>query len=101
MKMSNLRMLKFYEPKNFNVSDMSSKVHLAQGIEYLPKELTYLHWHGYPLKMLPSNFDPANFVELNLPYSKSEQLWEGEKAQQIISTYILLLNSQFNGANLL
>lgn len=77
--MSNLRLLKFYVPKYDGDLIMSSKALLAQGLEYLPEELIYLHWHDYPLKTLPSNFEPANFVELNLPYSKVERIWEGEK----------------------
>ncbi|KAH9724836.1 Disease resistance-like protein DSC1 [Citrus sinensis] len=58
---------------------MSSKVHLDQGLRYLPEELRYLHWHQYSLKTLPLNFDPENLIELNLPYSNVEQIWEGKK----------------------
>ena len=58
---------------------MSSKVHLDQGLEYLPEELRYLYWHQYPLKTLPLDFEPENLIELNLPYSKVEQIWEGKK----------------------
>lgn len=50
--MSNLRLLKFYTPKLFCVAVMVSKVHLPQGLKYLPDELRYLYWHRYPLKML-------------------------------------------------
>ncbi|KAH9778157.1 ADP-ribosyl cyclase/cyclic ADP-ribose hydrolase [Citrus sinensis] len=74
INMSNLRLLKFY-----TCEYMSSKVHLDQGLDYLPEELRYLHWHGYPLKTLPFNFDPENLIELNLPHSKIEQIWEGKK----------------------
>ncbi|KAH9726827.1 Disease resistance-like protein DSC1 [Citrus sinensis] len=41
--------------------------------------LRYLHWHEHPLKTLPSDFDLENIIELNLPYSKVEQIWEGKK----------------------
>ncbi|KAH9783073.1 Disease resistance-like protein DSC1 [Citrus sinensis] len=75
--MTNLRMLKFYVPKLSKLSDV--KVHLHNGLDYLSDELRYLHWHGYPLKTLPSNFSPENLIELNLPYSKVEQMWEGKK----------------------
>ncbi|KAK9204852.1 hypothetical protein WN943_015117 [Citrus x changshan-huyou] len=52
-----------------SVPIMSSKVHLDQGLRYLPEELRYLHWHQYSLKTLPLNFDPENLIELNLPYN--------------------------------
>ncbi|KAH9727457.1 ADP-ribosyl cyclase/cyclic ADP-ribose hydrolase [Citrus sinensis] len=57
-----------------------SKVQLPKGLDCLPKKLRYLHWDTYPLRTLPSNFKPKNLVELNLRFSKVEQLWEGEKA---------------------
>ncbi|KAH9724844.1 ADP-ribosyl cyclase/cyclic ADP-ribose hydrolase [Citrus sinensis] len=77
--MSNLRLLKFYISGHFDISKMSSKVHLQQGLENLPEELRYLYWHGYPLKTLPLDFVPQNLIELNFPYSKVEQIWEGKK----------------------
>ncbi|KAJ4723729.1 Disease resistance protein (TIR-NBS-LRR class) family [Melia azedarach] len=85
--MPNLRLLKFYDLENdfcnLNMSydahfydlHKSYKVHLPQGLDYLPDELRYLHWYGYPLRTLPMRFNPKNLVELNLPYSKVEQLW--------------------------
>ncbi|XP_024044601.1 disease resistance-like protein DSC1 isoform X2 [Citrus clementina] len=85
--MSNLRLLKFYVPEIERFLSMSfeeqlsySKVQLRKGLDYLPKKLRYLHWDTYPLRTLPSNFKPKNLVELNLRFSKVEQLWEGEKA---------------------
>ncbi|KAH9727001.1 ADP-ribosyl cyclase/cyclic ADP-ribose hydrolase [Citrus sinensis] len=78
-KMSNLRLLKFYMPEHDGVPVTSSKVHLNRGLEYLPDELRYFHWHEYPLKTLPFDFDPENLIELSLPYSKVEQIWEGKR----------------------
>ncbi|KAL9437245.1 hypothetical protein AB3S75_023156 [Citrus x aurantiifolia] len=88
--MSSMRLLKFYVPKFYKIErflSMSieeqlsySKVQLPNGLDYLPKKLRYLHWDTYPLRTLPSNFKPKNLVELNLSFSKVEQLWEGEKA---------------------
>ncbi|KAJ4710459.1 Disease resistance protein (TIR-NBS-LRR class) family [Melia azedarach] len=40
-------------------------------------EVRYLHWHGYPLKSLPSNIRPENLVSLELPCSEVQQLWTG------------------------
>ena len=78
--MSNLRLLKFYIPKAFEALDMSTKVQLPDGLDYLPKKLKYLYWRNYPLRTLPSNFKPKNLVELNLPYGhKVVQIWEGKK----------------------
>ncbi|KAH9783332.1 Disease resistance-like protein DSC1 [Citrus sinensis] len=64
--MPNLRLLKFYVPKFTSIPIASSKVHLDQGLDYLPKELRYLHCQKI-------------FIELNLPYSKVEQIWKGKK----------------------
>ncbi|KAK0597838.1 hypothetical protein LWI29_029085 [Acer saccharum] len=51
-------------------------VHLREGLELLPDELRYLHWHRYPLTCLPSEFDPENLVELQMHHSSVEHLWE-------------------------
>ncbi|XP_024043070.1 disease resistance-like protein DSC1 [Citrus clementina] len=81
--MPNLRMLKFYIPKFLGTSIeeqlSDSKVQLPDGLDYLPKNLRYLHWHKYPSRTLPSNFEPKNIVALSLPFSKVEQTWEGKK----------------------
>lgn len=79
INISNLRLLKFYMPDHWGVPIMSSKLHIDQSLEYLPEELRYLHWYEYPLKTLPSNFEPENLLELNLPYSKIETIWEVKK----------------------
>ncbi|KAH9782985.1 Disease resistance-like protein DSC1 [Citrus sinensis] len=66
--------------KAFEALDMSTKVQLPDGLDYLPKKLKYLYWRNYPLRTLPSNFKPKNLVELNLPYGhKVVQIWEGKK----------------------
>ncbi|KAL9432015.1 hypothetical protein AB3S75_027096 [Citrus x aurantiifolia] len=88
--MSNMRLLKFYVPKFYEIEKLLSmsieeqlsysKAQLPNGLDYLPKKLRYLHWDTYPLRTLPSNFKPKNLVELNLRFSKVEQPWEGEKA---------------------
>ncbi|KAJ7951584.1 Disease resistance protein (TIR-NBS-LRR class) family [Quillaja saponaria] len=72
-RMSKLRLLKFYVPAYHD----SSKLCLPWGLDYLPRELRYLHWHGYPLKSLPSRFCPEKLVELHMPHSNVEELWEG------------------------
>lgn len=77
--MTNLRLLKFYLPNRRGNPIMSSKVHLDKGLDYIPEELRYLHWHGYPLRKLPSNLSPDKLVLLALPCSKAELLWEEKK----------------------
>ncbi|KAJ7951590.1 Disease resistance protein (TIR-NBS-LRR class) [Quillaja saponaria] len=72
-RMSNLRLLKFYAPSYHE----NCKLYVPQVLEYLPNELRYLHWHGYPLKSLPSSFCPEKLVELHMPYSNVEELWKG------------------------
>lgn len=43
-------------------SNLGSRVHFPQGLDYPPNELRYLN----PLKMLSSNFSAENLIELNL-----------------------------------
>lgn len=81
-KLCNLRFLKFYYQTHCSGHSMyTPKVHAPHGLKYLPDELRSLHWHGYPLTTLPTDYSLENLVELNLPYSNLEQLWEGMKVQ--------------------
>ncbi|KAG8479610.1 hypothetical protein CXB51_029445 [Gossypium anomalum] len=66
-KMKNLRLLKVLCVSN------------CDDLNYLSNELRLLDWTGYPLKFLPSNFQPDNLVALLLPYSHIEQLWKGNR----------------------
>ncbi|GAY48932.1 hypothetical protein CUMW_115420 [Citrus unshiu] len=92
--MSNLKWLKFYIPEHCDVSTMSVRVHLDQVLKYLPEKLRYLHWHGYPLKILPFYFEPEYLIELNLPYSEVRQIWAGKK-EALNLKFVDLRNSQF------
>ncbi|TYJ12237.1 hypothetical protein E1A91_A11G335700v1 [Gossypium mustelinum] len=49
-------------------------------LKYLSDELRLLDWTAYPLRSLPSSFQPDNLVILLLPYSRIEQLWKGNIA---------------------
>ncbi|XP_050229863.1 disease resistance-like protein DSC1 isoform X2 [Mercurialis annua] len=87
--MSSLKLLKFYDGSE----EKAGKVHFPQGLECLPSELRYLYWHGYPLESLPSNFDPAELVELHLPYSmniKSLQNFEVPQSSRLLKVPMLL-----------
>ncbi|KAK4840996.1 hypothetical protein QYF36_023403 [Acer negundo] len=74
MRLPGLKFLKFYNHQYYEGYNEKDTVQLDQGLELLPDELRYLHWHRYPLKSLPSNFNPDRLVELEMPYSNIEQL---------------------------
>ncbi|XP_057449697.1 TMV resistance protein N-like [Lotus japonicus] len=72
-KMCNIRFLKFH-------SDMRSdrcNIYLPNGLESLPHKLRYLQWHGYHMESLPSSFSAKFLVELSMPNSHLEKLWDG------------------------
>ncbi|BAB11393.1 disease resistance protein RPS4 [Arabidopsis thaliana] len=79
-KMDDLRYLKFYNSHCHRECEAEdSKLNFPEGLEFLPQELRYLNWLKYPEKNLPINFDPKNLIDLKLPYSQIEQIWEEEK----------------------
>ncbi|KAK8501746.1 hypothetical protein V6N12_002482 [Hibiscus sabdariffa] len=51
----------------------------CDGLKYLSNELRLLDWKGFPLRSLPSGFQPDNLVALLLQYSCIEQLWKGTR----------------------
>ncbi|XP_019152024.1 PREDICTED: TMV resistance protein N-like [Ipomoea nil] len=65
--MIKLRLLKIH---NANASQVPS---------FLPCELRWLDWHGYPSKCLPASFQGENLVGLKMQYSRVIQLWKGLK----------------------
>ena len=50
---------------------------LPQGLCYLSNELRIIEWHGYPLKSMPTSFQPNKLVELKMHCSGIKQLWKG------------------------
>ncbi|CAA7057296.1 unnamed protein product [Microthlaspi erraticum] len=78
-KMWNLKFLKFYNSHCSQWCENDCKIRFPGGIDCFPDELVYLHWQGYPLEFLPSNFDPKKLVDLNLRHSHLKELWENEK----------------------
>ncbi|KAK2976556.1 hypothetical protein RJ640_015417 [Escallonia rubra] len=80
-KMDRLRLLKF------------RNVYFSQVIEYLPNQLRWLYWHGYPSKSLPATFKAANLVGLDLFWSHLEQFWpEGKRGNKL--KFVNLAQSQ-------
>ncbi|CAL9241262.1 unnamed protein product [Arabidopsis halleri] len=73
-RMYNLKLLKFSN----NSTAGGSKICMPDGLVYLPM-LRYLHWQAYTLKSLPSRFCTTYLVELNLPNSLVETLWNGNQ----------------------
>ncbi|KAK0593474.1 hypothetical protein LWI29_037180 [Acer saccharum] len=65
--MSKLRLLKI------------SNVDLSEDLIYLPNELRFLKWDGYPSNSLPLTFQAQKLFELNLCHSKIKYLWKGMK----------------------
>ncbi|KAL6130713.1 hypothetical protein ACLB2K_069092 [Fragaria x ananassa] len=70
------------------------KQHVNGNFEFISHELRCLIWHRYPLKFLPCYFNPNNLVDLDMPFSCLEQLWEGTKPLKNL-TFINLSNSQY------
>ncbi|KAK8703807.1 hypothetical protein V6N13_047453 [Hibiscus sabdariffa] len=77
-RMHNLISIKFYYPLYF-LGEQKRSLLLQHGLNSLHGELRYFHWEGSPLKSLPSNFSPENLVELILPKSDIEELWDGDR----------------------
>ncbi|KAF2604395.1 hypothetical protein F2Q70_00028460 [Brassica cretica] len=69
--MSNLQFLR--------IGDTHPRVHLPQSLKYLPRTLRLLDWDGFPMTSLPSNFSPEFLVEIYIPSSNLEKLWEGSQ----------------------
>ncbi|TYI58453.1 hypothetical protein E1A91_D11G359600v1 [Gossypium mustelinum] len=67
LKMKKLRLLKVLCLSN------------CDDLKYLSNELRLLDWTEYPLRYLPSSFQPDNLVALLLPYSHIQQLRKGNR----------------------
>ncbi|CAN8290254.1 unnamed protein product [Cochlearia groenlandica] len=78
--MPNLRYIKIFDsscPRQCKAVDVvGCKVHLPDELELPLTNIRYLHWLKYPSKQLPSDFKPENLIDLRLPYSKIERIWE-------------------------
>ncbi|XP_028752131.1 putative disease resistance protein At4g11170, partial [Neltuma alba] len=83
-KMPNMRFLQFYSGSS------SGHVHLPEGLKFLPNKMRYLEWHGFPLKSLRSTFCPEKLVELYLPHSHLQKLWNG--VQDFVSLEVIDLS---------
>ncbi|PRQ41891.1 putative TIR domain, winged helix-turn-helix DNA-binding domain-containing protein [Rosa chinensis] len=66
-KMYNLRFLELGSV-DINLDDNTD-------LECLPDALRFISWPRCPLKSLPSNFSPKNLVDIHMPWSKLQRLW--------------------------
>lgn len=80
----NLRFLKIYSSNHGKHQGLG----IYKSLESLPNELRLLHWENYPLNYLPHDFDPSHLVELNMPYSKLEKLWDGIKVAKKLYSHL-------------
>ncbi|PHT52414.1 hypothetical protein CQW23_06876, partial [Capsicum baccatum] len=67
MQMTSLRFLKF------------RNAYVCQCRDFLPDELRWIDWHGYPSKSLPISFEGERLVSLKLKYSRIIQLGKTTK----------------------
>ncbi|KAL4353066.1 hypothetical protein GQ457_06G026810 [Hibiscus cannabinus] len=88
-KMHNLRLIKFYYSQFSGKQD--SSLLLQQDLKSLPGELSYFHWEYCPLKSLPPNFTPEKLVELRLPHSNFDKLWD--KDQNLVNLRVIDLRN--------
>ncbi|KAM5574863.1 disease resistance protein RPV1 [Rosa sericea] len=51
-------------------------VKLTGSYEFLPQELNWLCWHGFPEMSIPNNFNQRSLVAIDMQYSKLKQVWE-------------------------
>ena len=63
-----------------------------EGIQSLSDELRIFHWDDYPSKSLPPFFCAENLVEIKMPFSRLEKLWEGVQVWKFFSL-IYIYNS--------
>ncbi|KAF3503076.1 hypothetical protein F2Q69_00044628 [Brassica cretica] len=77
--MSDLRYLKIYSSKCPQECDRDNKLNFPDGLQLPLSEVRCLHWLKFPLKEVPEDFNPENLVDLKLPYSEIERVWEDNK----------------------
>ncbi|KAL1220492.1 Disease resistance protein RPS6 [Cardamine amara subsp. amara] len=74
--MRNLRFLDIYT-KRWMSSEKEERLHLLEGLDYLPPKLRLLRWDSCPMRCMPSKFCRKYLVKLKMEGSKLEKLWEG------------------------
>lgn len=72
--MKNLLFLRIHEDSL--ALDKQCRLHLQQGLNYLPPKLRLLCWDSYPLEYLPSSFRGEDLVVLKMRNSGLVKLWD-------------------------
>ncbi|XP_017974525.1 PREDICTED: LOW QUALITY PROTEIN: disease resistance protein RPP4 [Theobroma cacao] len=93
-RMIHLKFIKFYDSSEHRHSRKQKILLPAQRLKSLSDKLTYFHWENCPLKSVPSNFCPEILVQLILPESDIEQLWDGD--QNLVNLRVLSLRESGN-----
>lgn len=73
--MRNLRFLDIYTKRK--MSEKEERLHLLEGLDYLPPKLRLMRWDRCPMRCMPSKFCPKYLVKLKMEGSKLQKLWEG------------------------
>ncbi|XLS70321.1 hypothetical protein HN51_027186 [Arachis hypogaea] len=74
-KMPKLRLLAFANHNGYGQKRVDYTLSLPTNLE-LPNDLRYIQWDGCPLKSLSTTSWPSKLVELSMPYSDLEKLWD-------------------------
>ncbi|MED6222277.1 hypothetical protein PIB30_062854 [Stylosanthes scabra] len=78
-KMPKLRLLAFASSGiGYGRKRVDYTLSLPTNLE-LPNNLRYIQWDGCPLKSLSTTSWPSKLVELSMPYSNVEKLWDGRQ----------------------
>jgi hypothetical protein len=87
--MVNIRLLVFQDHKEIK------SISLPHGLDFLPENLRYFLWDGYPLKSLPPTFCSEMLVELSLQESNLETLWNGEMVCMVLVFIVTIFYNFF------
>lgn len=85
--MINLRYLKIYNSCCPRPCKALCKLQVHDELEFPLENVRYLHWVNFPLKELPSDFRPENLVDLRLPNSMVERVWQGVKVCLLVPSF--------------
>lgn len=85
--MRNLLYIKIYNSCCHRHCRADCNLYFPDGLDLPLEEVRYLHWVKFPLHELPQNFRPESLVDLRLPYSKIERVWEGVKVCLLVPSF--------------
>ncbi|KAL1367014.1 hypothetical protein AAHE18_02G020800 [Arachis hypogaea] len=85
----------FSKTSNIRLLKIRNACRLSHGLDCLPYALRVLDWLGCPLKTLPLT-DQLDVVDINLSWSKIEQLWHGAKILHKLKCINLSFSSELN-----